>query len=208
MIPVNDILQFQFDLVKRWHDKLERTQSDLPWKYIENNHFFNFSLWHEEDVARIKDIDDARIVLAKRNIDGFNQKRNNAMEHIDEWVLNYLKKNRGAAAGAKTVEERGQPTMHSETPGMMIDRLSIMALKRYHMQEEVDRQDASQEHVAKCAAKVAVLDEQITDLAGTLARIFRDLEAGTLKFKIYRQFKMYNDPSLNPELYKRKRIAV
>lgn len=208
MIPVNDILKFQYNLVADWHDKLERTQSELPWKYIENNHFFNFSLWHEEDVARIKDIDDARIVLAKRNIDGFNQNRNNAMEHIDEWVLSYLEQNMGADAGAEKVVGQRLPTMHSETPGMMIDRLSIMALKRYHMQEEVDRTDANPEHIAKCAGKVAVLDEQITDLSGTLARVFRELEAGTLKFKVYRQFKMYNDPSLNPELYKRKQVAV
>lgn len=199
MISVPEILQFQRRLVADWHDKLERTQQELPWKYIEDNHFYNFSLWHEEDVARIKDIDDARIVLAKRNIDGFNQNRNNAMEHIDEWVLNYLEQNGGAAAGAK---------MHSETPGMIIDRLSIMALKRYHMQEEVDRTDASPEHVAKCAAKVAVLDEQIADLAATLERILGELADGSLRFKVYRQFKMYNDPSLNPELYKRQQATV
>jgi hypothetical protein len=195
MINTEKILDFQRGLVAIWHSHLERTQKELPWKYIEDNHFFNFSLWHEEDIARIKDIEDARIVLAKRNIDGFNQNRNNAMEHIDEWVLNYMEHNGGADTGA---------TMHSETPGMMIDRLSIMALKRYHMQEEVDRTDATPGHIAKCAGKVAILDEQITDLSRTLARILSELEAGTLRFKVYRQFKMYNDPSLNPELYKRE----
>jgi hypothetical protein len=117
------------------------------------------------------------------------------MEHIDEWVLNYVEKNGGLNLDV---------IMHSETPGMMIDRLSIMALKRYHMQEEVDRSDATPDHIAKCAAKVTVLDEQIDDLSKNLARIFSELKAGTLKFKVYRQFKMYNDPSLNPELYKRK----
>ena len=84
MIDVKKLLDFQRELVARWHVRLERSQEELPWKYIEDNHFYNFSLWHEEDVARIKDIEDARIVLAKRNIDGFNQNRNNAMEHIDE----------------------------------------------------------------------------------------------------------------------------
>ncbi|SEQ51383.1 DUF4254 domain-containing protein [Neolewinella agarilytica] len=199
MINVEKILIYQKQLVADWHEKLEATETILPWKYIEENHFYNFSLWHEEDVARIKNIDDARIVLAKRNIDRFNQNRNNAMERIDEWVLNFTEKNGQAGADAM---------MHSETPGMMIDRLSIMALKRYHMQEEVDRIDASPDHIAKCAGKVAVLDEQIKDLANTLKRILSELETGTLKFKVYRQFKMYNDPSLNPELYKRQQQSV
>ena len=110
-----------------------------------------------------------------------------------------MEQNGGANVGAR---------MHSETPGMMIDRLSIMALKRYHMQEEVDRTDASVEHITKCAAKVSVLDEQIADLAATLERLLGELAEGSLRFKVYRQFKMYNDPSLNPELYKRQQATV
>ena len=151
------------------------------------------SEWHEEDIARIREIDPLRIVEAKRNIDQYNQARNNAMEKIDEWILNYLD-----MAGVLTAEK-----LHSETPGMMIDRLSIMQLKRYHMEEETLRADASEEHKAKCFGRVNVLDEQIADLSNCLKDILEQLSSGALKFKVYRQFKMYNDPSLNPQLYKK-----
>ena len=154
---------------------------------------WNFSLWHEEDIARIKEIDPLRIVEAKRNIDRFNQSRNNAIEKIDEWILSLLEVNNIIPG----------ENMHSETPGMIIDRLSIMSLKRYHMLEETLRADASDEHKLLCGRKVSVLDEQMGDLANCLKILFIDLDSGKLKFKVYRQFKMYNDPSLNPELYKR-----
>ncbi len=193
MIEIKKILDLQNRNIKDWHVKVCQNETELPWSFIEENNMWNFSLWHEEDIARIKDIDPMRIVEAKRNIDKYNQSRNNAMEKIDEWILTYLESN-GILPGEK---------MHSETPGMMIDRLSIMALKKYHMLEETLRIDASEEHRAACAKKVAVLEEQIGDLSGTLAYILEDLKTSKLRFKVYRQFKMYNDPSLNPELYKR-----
>ena len=93
--------------------------------------------------------------------------------------------------------------MHSETPGMMIDRLAIMALKKFHMEEETLRKDVDQSHIDKCSSKVAVLSEQIADLSNALKIVINDLLESKLQFKVYRQFKMYNDPSLNPELYKR-----
>ena len=194
MINVKKVLDLQKTKVEKWHSEFLITEEVLPFKYIEENHQWNFSLWHEEDIARIKDIDAERIVQAKRNIDGYNQARNNAMEKIDEWILNFLNFNKVASTG----------TIHSETPGMMIDRLSIMSLKRYHMNEETLRDDASEEHKAKCAEKVALLDEQISDLSNCLESIFSKLELGNISFKVYRQLKMYNDPSLNPELYKRQ----
>jgi len=193
MIDVKKILDLQSRNVKDWHQELIPTEKELPWQFIEENNMWNFSLWHEEDVARIKDIDPLRIVQAKRNIDKFNQARNNAMEKIDEWILSFLDAHK-IPAGNK---------IHSETPGMMIDRLSIMSLKIYHMREEANREDASAEHQSACADKVKVLDEQIADLSGSLAVLFEDLMDAKLRFKVYRQFKMYNDPNLNPELYKR-----
>lgn len=194
MINVKKVLDLQKKKVEDWHTEFLITEEVLPFKFIEENHQWNFSLWHEEDIARIKDIDDNRIVEAKRNIDGYNQARNNAMEKIDEWILNVLDFNKVVSTGA----------MHSETPGMMIDRLSIMSLKRYHMNEETLREDASEEHKAKCTAKVTLLDEQISDLSNCLDSIFLKLQSGDIRFKVYRQLKMYNDPSLNPELYKRQ----
>jgi hypothetical protein len=194
MVNVKKVLDLQKKKVEDWHTEFLITEEVLPFKFIEENHQWNFSLWHEEDIARIKDIDANRIVEAKRNIDGYNQARNNAMEKIDEWILNFLNFNKVASTGA----------MHSETPGMMIDRLSIMSLKRYHMNEETLREDASEEHKTKCAEKVALLDEQISDLSNCLESIFSKLQLGDIRFKVYRQLKMYNDPSLNPELYKRQ----
>ena len=112
---------------------------------------------------------------------------------MDEWILSYLEQN-GIADGEK---------MHSETPGMMIDRLSIMSLKKYHMLEETLRLDASEEHKMRCNDKVRTLEEQIKDLSESLTGILNDIQNSKLRFKVYRQFKMYNDPSLNPQLYSR-----
>jgi hypothetical protein len=194
MIEVKKILELQSKNVVDWHVAIEQKEKELPWQHIEENNMWNFSLWHEEDIARIKDIDPLRIVEAKRNIDRYNQARNNAMEKIDEWILSYLDSHQ-VTPGEK---------IHSETPGMMIDRLSIMSLKKYHMLEETLREDASEEHRNNCANKVRVLEEQMNDLAGSLTILFDDLLNSKLRFKVYRQFKMYNDPSLNPELYKRQ----
>lgn len=194
MIEVKKILELQSKNVVDWHVTMEQKEKELPWQHIEENNMWNFSLWHEEDIARIKDIDPLRIVEAKRNIDRYNQARNNAMEKIDEWILSYLDSHQ-VKPGEK---------IHSETPGMMIDRLSIMSLKKYHMLEETLREDASEEHRTNCANKVKVLEEQMNDLAGSLTILFDDLLNSKLRFKVYRQFKMYNDPSLNPELYKRQ----
>lgn len=194
MISVKRILSEHKSKVEDWHNALIVSENEHPWTFIEENHKWNFSLWHEEDIARIKDIEPTRIVEAKRNIDFYNQSRNNAMEKIDEWFLNYLLQNYIVSNGA----------LHSETPGMMIDRLSIMSLKRYHMQEETLRKDASEDHILKCSNKVAVLDEQILDLSNCLESILKKLQSGEIRFKVYRQLKMYNDPSLNPQLYKNK----
>ena len=195
MINIKDVLCFQAKNIVDWHVTAPAVmEKALPWEFIEENNQYNFKLWHEEDIARVKDIDPLRIVEAKRNIDQYNQARNNAMEKIDEWILNFLA-TKGVIAKDK---------LHSETPGMMIDRLSIMQLKRFHMEEETLRTDVAEEHIAKCAVRVKVLDEQIGDLANCLQNLLAEIESGALQFKVYRQFKMYNDPSLNPELYKRE----
>lgn len=194
ILPVNKVLELHERKVAEWHSEMQLTEQSSPWSAIEENMKWNFMLWHEEDIARIPDIDPMRMVEAKQNIDKYNQARNNAMEKIDEWVLSYLEVN-GVMPGEK---------IHSETPGMMIDRLSIMALKKYHMAEEVVRKDVTDEHRSKCGQKVLVLGEQMADLASSLEGVFSDLEASKLRFKVYRQFKMYNDPSLNPALYSRE----
>lgn len=193
MINVDRIGELHRRCVIEWHVGSVLLQTEAPWIFVEQNHDYNFQLWHEEDIARRDDLPAERIRDAKRNIDRFNQARNNAMEQVDDWILNLLKKN--------VVIEKLDAVLHSETPGMMIDRLSIMALKEYHMAEQAARGDASNEHRVKCAARVSVLKEQQLDLGNALRTLLIELSEGRKRFKVYRQFKMYNDPALNPQLY-------
>lgn len=153
------------------------------------NHLRNFRLWHEEDVARRDDIGDEAVKKSKRAIDRFNQERNDFVEKMDK-----------ALAAELSPRESGVP-FNSETPGMMIDRLSILALKEYHMAEQAARTDVSPEHRDKCAFRLAVIRRQIADLALALDSLLAETKAGTRSFRVYFQFKMYNDPALNPQLY-------
>ena len=161
------------------------------WHFIELNHRYNNLLWDEEDLARRRDVADAEIAANKRAIDGYNQKRNDAIERIDEVLLSALQ-------GAPR-----QPgsELNSETAGSMVDRLSILALKIFHMGLQAARTEAGPEHVARCTEKLARLREQRADLAGCLRDLLAACQAGTRHYKIYRQFKMYNDATLNPWLY-------
>jgi len=163
-----------------------------PWHWVETNHRYNSLLWAEEDLARRKDVPDSAIAVNKRAIDGFNQKRNDAVEKIDEAILSRL------AAVTPSAGAR----LNSETAGSMIDRLSIMSLKIKAMREQTLRTDVDAAHIASCQAKLAKLIEQRGDLASCLDTLLREAQAGSAYYKIYRQFKMYNDPRLNPQLYK------
>jgi len=194
ILTVNEIVNLQAENIYEWHTNKHFIEEKLPVKFIVENNYWNYQLWHEEDIARIKDIDPVRMVEAKRNIDHYNQQRNNSMESIDEWILTWLKTNNVLMA----------EKLHSETPGMMIDRLSIMALKKYHMLEEAVRSSATEAHRFNCKEKVAILEQQIKDLSACLTDVLHQLEKGALGFKVYRQLKMYNDPSLNPQLYNKK----
>jgi uncharacterized protein DUF4254 len=161
------------------------------WSFIERNHRCNCRLWVEEDQARRRDVPDSEIAANKRNIDVFNQRRNDAIEKIDENLLALL-----AAQG------RGEGTrLNSETAGAMIDRLSILALKIFHMTIQAERRDADREHLETSRGRLARLIEQRADLAGCLDALLADCLAGRARFKVYRQFKMYNDPAFNPYLY-------
>lgn len=175
-----------------WHrleNAGEETPADSLTSLIAAQHRANFDLWHEEDKARDRQASDAEIASVKRAIDRLNQRRNDLMEKIDEVLL--------AEAG----EQNPAAPLHSETPGMMIDRLSILALKIYHTREESERATATETHRQKNAARLAVLEEQRRDLAGCLDALWKEVCAGRRRFKLYRQMKMYNDPALNPVLY-------
>jgi hypothetical protein len=161
------------------------------WHAIEDNHRCNCLLWDEEDLARRRSVPDAAIAANKRAIDGYNQQRNDAIEQIDEALLNLL--------GETKNNERAK--LNSETPGAMIDRLSILSLKIHHMRLQTLRSDVDRAHIDSCEAKLNRLIEQRADLAACLDRLLAEAERGETRFKVYRQFKMYNDPALNPALY-------
>ncbi len=174
-----------------WPRQKEAAVASGTWHWVATNHLFNALLWQEEDKARRTDVPAERIAAGKRLIDQYNQARNDAVEALDESLL--------AALG------RGQfpfgARLHSETPGAMIDRLSILALKIFHMRIQTQRRDARSEHIALCRNKLDRLTLQRNDLCGCLNSLLQDAVAGRAYFKVYRQFKMYNDPSLNPYLY-------
>jgi len=175
-------------LTTRWHEEAISLSQVGLLELVEQNHRENFDLWHEEDVARCDDLGAERIRLAKRNIDRHNQQRNDLIETMDRHLVKELQP-----------LDQGCP-FNSETPSMMIDRLSILALKEYHMREEAERENASAGHRAACVSKLTVIQQQIDDLAVALAQLFDEVQAGTRSFRVYFQFKMYNDEQLNPQL--------
>jgi hypothetical protein len=161
------------------------------WQAIAANHEHNCALWAEEDLARRRDVPDSEIAANKRAIDAHNQKRNDAIERIDEAILILL----------QDVRHQDGARQSSETAGAMIDRLSILSLKIHHMRIQTERRDVDEAHRQTCRDKLARLVEQRTDLAACLDRLIAEARQGTAFFKVYRQFKMYNDPKLNPAIY-------
>ncbi len=185
-----EIATLQTVLTRRWHE-IAPTTAGADWLLlVQENHLRNFQLWHEEDIARRDDLGFEAVYRAKRHIDRYNQERNNFIEEMDKVIV--------AALHPPT---DGCPR-NSETPGMMIDRLSILALKEFHMHEETVRPDASPEHREKCSEKLSRIRAQRADLTNCLGELLADVVARRRTFSVYFQFKMYNDPALNPQLYR------
>ena len=181
---------------------LEADHASSPWTWIQVNHRCNSLLWAEEDLARRTTVADAEIAANKRAIDGYNQARNDATERIDELLLLRLGLVGAECAGldAPLVTGALGARLHSETAGAMIDRLSILALKHRAMDAQARRSDADPRHREASRVKLERLGQQRADLTSCLDGLLADAAAGRAYFKIYRQFKMYNDPSLNPVL--------
>ena len=165
------------------------------WQWIEANHRCNRLLWDEEDRARRRDVEDAAIVANKRAIDGYNQRRNDAIEKIDETLLERL----------ASVSPAADAWLNSESAGSIVDRLSILSLKIFHMRAETARADATAAHRAMCREKLARLELQRADLSRCLDTLLARAVEGRAFWRVYRQFKMYNDDALNPYLYGGKR---
>jgi len=147
--------------------------------------------WHLEDIIRNPEIDPVDALALKRRIDSSNQERTDLVELIDSYFLDQY----------KDVTANSDATINTESPAWAIDRLSILHLKIYHMQQEVDRKDSSAMHLAQCKLKLDILLEQKTDLSLAINQLIEDISTGTKKMKVYKQMKMYNDPALNPVLY-------
>ncbi len=150
--------------------------------------------WHLEDIIRDPNIDPVEALALKRRIDKSNQDRTDMVEELDTYFREKY----------KDVNVAADATINTESPAWALDRLSILALKIYHMQAEVDRTDATEEHLAKCRGKLAVLLEQRGDLTTAISQLLDDIAAGKKYMKVYRQMKMYNDPATNPVLYGNK----
>ena len=199
MIDVREITKLHREMIERWH------QSDVDNPYegllgvICKQCSFNFLLWHEEDIARSREVTDQRIAEVKRAIDGYNQQRNDWIEKIDDCLTAILSEcGVQADAGAR---------LNTETPGSVIDRLSILALRIYHLREQTERQDIAPDLLESVQKKLAIAHVQHEDLSHSLQQLFDDIFAGRRRHKTYRQMKMYNDPRLNPHLYQSERKA-
>jgi hypothetical protein len=194
MINAKEISKFhdQYLINPAWPDnfKLQYLASGTIFELVEANHFFNTKLWNEEDLARRQKVSDTEIASNKRAIDKFNQARNDYIERIDTFILesiNHLSEMCGK--------------QNSETLGSMIDRLSILSLKIFHMSIQTQRNNVEKSHLDICSEKLKVLNNQRNDLCVCFNELMVDCQNGLRYFKQYRQFKMYNDPNLNPKIY-------
>lgn len=195
MLMMTDIAALHDQLTSRWHQEaLETWQppADAWTSLVAQQHLANFELWHTEDAARIPGATDADLARIKRRIDETNQRRNDLSEQIDMLLISGL-------------AERGLPNpeapLHSESPGLMIDRLSILTLKIFHTREEIERPGSPEGHTERNLGRLKILTVQRDDLIDCLSGLWTETLAGTRRFKIYRQLKMYNDPALNPAVY-------
>jgi hypothetical protein len=203
MLSATEIVDLQDQKTVAWHQSPsgpeEQASSGLQtaagWRHlVARQHRANFDLWHIEDEARAPGATESELATLKRRVDQTNQLRNNLAEELDEVILHWL-----AARGLPNQDA----ALHSESPGLIIDRLSILALKIYHTRGETQRPDAPKGHAARNSQRLAILEEQRADLANCLDALWSETLAGTRRFKIHRQLKMYNDPTLNPAVYRK-----
>lgn len=197
MIHAHEIFKLHDDYLNdlAWPEnfKLKYQESNTIYEFIEANHFFNTKLWNEEDLARRQKVSDTEIAGNKRAIDKFNQARNDYIEKIDDFIISSI---------PLLNEMLGK--QNSETLGAMIDRSSILSLKIFHMFLQTERKDVDVAHINTCSQKLIILNKQRYDLGKCFDELLEDCKYGQRHFKQYKQFKMYNDPNLNPQMYSEK----
>lgn len=192
---VDEWTRWQTDCVRLWHHS-PPANPHSGWRgLICQQHMFNFLLWHEEDIARNPNVSDARIAEVKRSIDRLNQQRNDWIEKIDDAMMRSLQ--------LTGVSVSDHASINTETPGSAIDRLSIMSLRWFHYGEQLSRNDVTAEHQSMVRGRLELCRAQHADLSASLQTLIDDLYAGRKRHKTYRHMKMYNDPSLNPEMDRR-----
>jgi hypothetical protein len=211
LLPAADVVALHDRLLATpgWPQGAPPPAAGELWHWVQANHRNNSLLWAEEDLARRTTVAAAEIAANKRAIDGYNQARNDATERVDEILLLALGLVDEASARTDAPASRVPPgaRLNSETAGSMIDRLSIMALKVQAMRLQTERLDVDEAHRAASRVKLQRLQQQRQDLAGCLDALVADAAAGRAYFKVYRQFKMYNDPTLNPQLVQERRAV-
>jgi Protein of unknown function (DUF4254) len=190
----SQVISLQDGYTTAWHREVSSPPPSLSGfeRALTEQHLANFELWHAEDAARTPGASDQDLARIKRFIDTANQRRNDLTEQCDVFLLNFLSQQNLPAAGAE---------LHSESPGMILDRLSILSLKLFHTREEIARPAAPPGHGERNQQRLHILIEQRDDLAGSLDRLWQQVLSSQRRFKLYRQLKMYNDPALNPAVY-------
>jgi hypothetical protein len=181
-----------------WHQESPAVAASITGfdRVLTEQHLANFELWHAEDAARAPEATDHDLASSKHFIDRVNQRRNDLTEHCDVLLLASLHARNLPAAGAE---------LHSESPGLILDRLSILSLKLFHTRQEIDRREAPAGHRERNLERLQILTEQRDDLATALDRLWQQVLEGQRSFKVYRQLKMYNDPTLNPAVYSQQK---
>jgi Protein of unknown function (DUF4254) len=189
-----ELVARQDEYTAAWHQSAPAIPTSLAALElaVAEQHLTNFELWHAEDSARAPGASNEELARIKRLIDSTNQRRNDLTERLDALLLAFL---------AQRNLPKQNAELHSESPGLIIDRLSILSLKIFHTQQEIERPHAPPGHSERNRQRLLILGEQRDDLAGSLGRLWQQVLAGQWRFRLYLQLKMYNDPALNPAIY-------